>query len=142
MDPLTHALITRKVFGVSRAPLLASLLPDVPFYATYPAWVIKRGFFKGALEANDWPVAPSWMYTLHHAVHSLPVVAALMACVRLSQGFWPQWGLAWALHILIDIPTHSRRHWAPQFLWPFSPVTVDGVSWPELLLSAAHRLRR
>jgi hypothetical protein len=142
MDPLSHLLITRALFRQSRSALLACLAPDVPFYATYPAWLIRHGYLAGALQTNDWPVAPPWMYRLHHAFHSLPVIGAVMITVRLARGVWPPWGLAWVLHILVDIPTHSRRNWAPQFLWPFSTVTVDGISWPELLVSAVHRLRR
>jgi len=142
MDSLSQILITRATFGRSQAALLAYLAPDIPFYATYPAWLISNGQLKGALETNDWPVAPKWMHWLHHIAHSLSVVASVMIIARLRQGFWPLWGRSWALHILIDIPTHSQRNWAPQFLWPFSSVTVDGVSWPELLVAAFHRLRR
>lgn len=142
MDPLSHLLITRAIFGPSRAVLVACLAPDIPFYATYPAWLIRRGQLNGALQTNDWPVAPAWMYQLHHAFHSLPVIAAVMTVARLRWGCWPPWGLAWVVHILIDIPTHSRRNWAPQFLWPFAAVTVDGISWPEALVAACHRLRR
>lgn len=142
MDPLSHMLITRAIFGPSRAALVACLAPDSPFYATYPAWLIRRGQLRIALQTNDWPVAPRWMYRLHHAFHSLPVIAIITTVARLRRGYWPRWGLAWAVHILIDIPTHSRRNWAPQFLWPFAAVTVDGVSWPEVLVAAYHRLRR
>jgi hypothetical protein len=31
-----------------------------------------------------------------------------------------------------DIPTHSKRHWGPRFLWPFSDVVVDGISWGDI----------
>ena len=41
----------------------------------------------------------------------------------------------WALHILIDIPTHSQRRWGPQFLWPLLGVAVDGLSWAEAAAS-------
>jgi hypothetical protein len=142
MDPLSHMLITRALFSRSRAALVACLLPDLPFYTTYPAWLIGQGHLRGALQTNNWPVAPSWMYRLHYIAHSLPVIGAVMAIARLRQGSWPQWGLSWVLHIVIDIPTHSRRNWAPQFLWPFSTITVDGVSWPELIVAAFHTLRR
>jgi hypothetical protein len=86
------------------------------------------------------------MYLLHHIAHSLPLVAFVAVTARLTTGSWLRWGAAWALHILVDIPTHSRQNWAPQFFWPFCAVTVDGISWPELLLSwnqnLASRRRR
>ncbi len=44
--------------------------------------------------------------------------------------FRPPWELiGWMLHILIDIPTHTRGLYPTPFLWPLSNVTVDGISW-------------
>jgi hypothetical protein len=37
--------------------------------------------------------------------------------------------LGWALHILIDIPSHSLRFFATPFLWPLSGYSVDGIPW-------------
>jgi hypothetical protein len=134
MDSLTHLLVTRKLLGTDRDVLIAGIAPDLPFYLTYPPWLIIRGQFIGALKTNEWPEAPIWMYTAHHVAHSFPVVLAFTLASKRRTGHWPRWCAAWALHILIDIPTHSRKHWGPRFLWPLSDVTVDGISWPELLL--------
>jgi hypothetical protein len=42
----------------------------------------------------------------------------------------PPWELSgWILHILIDIPTHTRGLYPTPFLWPLSDFTVDGISW-------------
>lgn len=60
------------------------------------------------------------MYTAHYVAHSVPIVALFMLVSRFRYGAWPRWYFAWLLHILIDIPTHSRQQWAPQFLWPLS----------------------
>ena len=140
MDPLTHLLITRKFVSPEPATLLAGLAPDVLFYLTYPAWVIYRGQLRVAFSNNEWPQAPQWMYTLHHLFHSLPMLLLVSAAGRLITGRWPLAGVAWGLHILIDIPTHSRRYWAPQFLWPLSPMTVDGLSWVEVVIPVISRL--
>jgi hypothetical protein len=113
-------------------------MTSLPFYLTYPPWLIIQSKFIGALRTNDWPEGPAWMYLAHHVAHSFPVVLGITVASKLSTGTWPRWCAAWALHILIDIPTHSRKHWAPKFLWPLSDVTVDGVSWPELLLNLAR----
>ncbi|MEK7673653.1 MAG: hypothetical protein AAB371_00450, partial [Patescibacteria group bacterium] len=37
--------------------------------------------------------------------------------------------LAWPLHILIDIPTHSVNFYPTHFLWPMSDFFVNGISW-------------
>lgn len=130
MDPLSHSLITRIAFGRDTGALVAGLAPDAPFYATYPLWVVSQGRFWRSFEEGAWPDAPAWMYPLHHAAHSLPTALTITALTWLRTGELPRWCLAWLVHILIDIPTHSRQYWAPQYLWPLSDQTVDGVSWP------------
>jgi hypothetical protein len=37
--------------------------------------------------------------------------------------------LGWALHILIDMPTHTVRFFPTPFLWPVSSYRVSGISW-------------
>lgn len=39
--------------------------------------------------------------------------------------------LAWPLHILVDIPTHSERFFPTPFLWPLSDFHVDGHPWSD-----------
>jgi hypothetical protein len=140
MDPFTHYVITRKIVGRAPATLLAGLAADMPFYLTYPAWVIRQGQLGTALRTNNWPEAPGWMIRLHHLFHSLPVLLLVTVAGRLVTRRWLPAALAWGLHILVDIPTHSRRHWAPQFLWPFSSLTVDGISWAGLFSPVLGRL--
>ncbi len=49
--------------------------------------------------------------------------------IGLFFNFFPWFIVAWLLHILIDIPTHKRAFFAPQFLTPLSHFNVDGISW-------------
>jgi hypothetical protein len=57
----------------------------------------------------------------------------VVAIVRIVKGRWPDKLLgAWLLHILVDVPTHSKAKWGPRFLWPFSDFAVDGLSWAEI----------
>lgn len=137
MDLLTHILLTRRFVGKAPALVIAGILPDAPFYLTYPAWVIKRRQLGHAIREATWPNPPVWMATLHHAFHSVPVALLGASLVRLVAGRWPRGVLkAWLLHIAIDIPTHTRHPWGPQVLWPFSTFAVNGVSWAD----AATRL--
>ncbi len=122
------------------AIIIAGLAPDVPFYLTYPAWVIRTGQLRHALITNDWSDPPTWMATTHHIAHSFPLVAVHALVSRFLRGRWPAAEVtAWSLHILIDLPTHSRRRWAPQFLWPLSTFTFDGVSWAEAAFAIVAR---
>ena len=135
MDLITHVLVTRKFIGKENSTVVAGVVADAPFYLTYPPYVVLQKKVKYALTTGDWPVAPKWMETAHHAFHSIPLLLVGSFLVSLVTGRFPrQITAAWLLHILIDIPTHSRRRWGPRFLWPFSDFAVDGVSWAEAAL--------
>ena len=133
MDPLTHLVITYKIVSPKRSVVLAGLAADLPFYLTYPVWLLRRGQLATAIKNNEWPQAPKWMYIVHHLFHSFPVLLTVTLLIRLFRKRWPPEALAWALHIAIDLPTHSKEQWAPQFLWPLSTITVNGISWTESL---------
>lgn len=139
MDPLTHIFLTRKLISKRPLAIIAGVAPDAPFYLTYPAWVIRQGQLKHALQTNDWPDPPVWMETSHHMFHSLPLLFITALLLWTVSGRIPRHiFLAWVLHILIDIPTHSRRRWGPRFLWPISTYSFDGLSWAEAALQLAR----
>jgi hypothetical protein len=143
MDLLTHALLTRKLVSKRFHVLLAGVGPDVPWYFTYPVWVVAQGKAHHALTSSEWPDPPPWMETLHHACHSLPVALVGAALTRMVSGQWPREALlAWVLHIAVDAPTHSRRFWGPRFLWPLSNVAIDGVPWAEVTSRALAAVLR
>jgi hypothetical protein len=65
--------------------------------------------------------------------HSLVVFLAIFIFAGLFLRR-PVWALSgWALHILIDIPTHSFSYYATQFLWPISDYRLDGVPMVDTL---------
>ena len=133
MDLLTHALLTWKLVDGDPSVVLAGVGPDIPWYLTYPVWLLAKGQAVQALKTGEWPEPPAWIETLHHASHSFPVACggALMAYILI--GRWPRRHFeAWMLHIAVDIPTHSRRFWGPRFLWPIADVAVDGVPLAEI----------
>ena len=136
MDPITHVLITCICIDTKPSTILGGLVADAPFYCAYPPWLFVTKQLGPALATNTWPEPPAWMKTAHHIFHSFPVLGLL---ALLHHIIWKRWSsaslFAWCLHVLIDLPTHSRRQWAPQFLWPLSDVTIDGVSWAELLFA-------
>jgi membrane-bound metal-dependent hydrolase YbcI (DUF457 family) len=78
---------------------------------------------------------------LYQLSHSLVVWAAVLLVVWLvlsrvlkkqSAARLVGWEMgAWALHILMDIPTHTYRFFPTPFLWPLSEWKFDGISWGQ-----------
>jgi len=65
---------------------------------------------------------------LYDPSHSLVVFLSVFALTWLIFGR-PVWVLlGWALHVLMDIPTHSARYPTP-FLWPISSFRIIGIAW-------------
>lgn len=144
MDLLTHSVLTGKFIDKKLGVILCgSLFPDLPFYLFYPVWATRKRDFIKSVKNNDWPEPPHWIKTLHYAFHSIPMITLGALLVRLFTGRWPKKAYAaWLLHIMIDIPTHSRRQWGPKFLWPFSDFSVDGVSWVDFGIQMVARIRQ
>lgn len=72
---------------------------------------------------------PPYVYMLYNVTHSLVVFVALF-CLLWAYFKKPVWeSLAWGLHILVDIPTHSYAFFPTPFLWPFFSFKFDGWSW-------------
>jgi hypothetical protein len=67
------------------------------------------------------------VWNVYHATHSALVFAIWFGVWLLVRKPWLEM-LAWALHIRIDIFTHTGM-FAIRFLWPLSPVHVDGTPW-------------
>lgn len=143
MDPLTHLLTTRLLVGREPTTLLAGLAPDLAFYSTYPLWALRHGRVRAVLDGGEWPAPPPWMVQLHRATHSLPVVVGAAMLFWLRRGHWPRQLLgAYVLHLLIDIPTHTRDPWGPRPLWPFSKVAYNGVNWAGVMTHSIQIWRR
>lgn len=71
----------------------------------------------------------SW--DLYQYSHSFVIFAAVFALVWIIRRR-PCWVLlAWPLHILIDIPTHTTRFFATPFMWPLSSYQFNGISWGQ-----------
>lgn len=75
---------------------------------------------------------PHYVFTLYDISHSLVIftVAFLLVwAVRKRPKRIPWEMLAWGLHIVMDIFTHSDKFFPTPFLWPLSDFHVNGISW-------------
>jgi len=69
---------------------------------------------------------------LYNATHSFVVYAPFFVLFWIFGGKnFAKLTLAWPLHILVDIPTHSAEFFPTHFLWPITNFSVDGISWTK-----------
>jgi len=150
MDIVAHALWTagaavplrrrlRRPVSVEWA-VFWGVFPDV-FSFAIPAlvriWWYATGTTSSLLPDPKGPQHFQFVWTLYYASHSLIVFAAMFAVAGLLARRPILEMLAWALHILIDIPTHQGI-FALHFLWPFSSYGFSGLRWENHWFMAAN----
>jgi hypothetical protein len=106
-------------------------MPDIFSFGIFTATSIL-----GLVSGPDWgsgppdPSAiPQYVHHLYDVTHSLVVFTVVFGTV-----WWVRKKpllelLAWPLHIIVDMPTHSSAFFPTPFLWPVSDFTIDGISW-------------
>ena len=72
---------------------------------------------------------PGYVYEAYSVTHSLVVFAFVYGIVRAIRGRPVREMRAWGLHVLMDIPFHSKAVFPTPFLWPLSDYSFDGVLW-------------
>ena len=83
---------------------------------------------------------PAYVFHAYNLTHSLAVWALVFAALWLVRGRIAWLWLAWGLHILCDIPTHSSSYFPTPYLWPLPTPFVDGISWAEPWFMASNYL--
>ena len=121
--------------------LLAGALPDLLFFIPYAVEQVAVGGVTSLFAANepgiwkiDGPPLPPIMdaaYDRYYVYsHSLVLLALVLAVLFLArQRRWMWLGLPYAIHILMDIPTHEK--FAPQPFFPLSDWHYIGLSWGD-----------
>ncbi len=132
MDIFAHWLWTFVLFH-NRIDIwwatLFGVLPDLlSFGILFVQYTIKQSFPKGAPSLHT---LPRWVFTAYNVTHSLVIFVLMFLAVFLITKSWYIPLLAWAIHILIDIPTHTHRYFPTPFLWPISEYKFSGFSWAE-----------
>jgi hypothetical protein len=140
MDLLAHALWTNLIFqeSDSSSRYLAIALGTAPDIVAFAPELIRA---TAARQMKMWRkvddstfdrvshAIPKWVYRLYDVTHSIPLWLLGFGVWWLIAGKVPLPAFAWLLHILVDIPTHSKRFFPTPFLWPLSDFKVDGISW-------------
>jgi hypothetical protein len=143
MDILSHGLwggiafgrTNRRSFGLAFAfGILPDLVPFGPFHLGVLFGLAQRPHF--GPEPPDPSLFPEYVHRAYSVTHSLVVflLAFALLWVVFRKPIWES--LAWGLHILLDIFTHSFRFFPTPFLWPISDFKVNGWHWgrPEIFI--------
>lgn len=141
MDIVSHALWGGIAFGRKSKRLFwwsfaIGLAPDLLSFGLYSA-----ADTLGLVSGPDWghglpnplsiPILIHWLYNITHSLLVFALVFGLVWLIR-RKPFLPI--LAWGLHILVDIPTHSAAFFPTPFLWPLSDFTVSGINWGQPII--------
>lgn len=138
MDIFSHGLWAGAILGRKKKKkffvvALISMLPDLFSIGIF--WLcVLFGISSMPTWSNwhlDYSSLPSYIDPLYNMSHSLWVFFLVYLLVWIIKARPCQPLLAWGLHILIDIPSHSIFHFPTPFLWPLSNYRYDGISWVE-----------
>ena len=132
MDVLAHGLWGGMIAGWRKKFGLAFLFGVTPDVLAFGLWIAVRVIH------GNWPRGkphidsiPDWVHTSYAVTHSLIIVGLIWAFL-----WWRRKDLAvpfsaWIIHILFDIPSHSKDFFPTPFLYPLSDFEVSGISWGQ-----------
>jgi hypothetical protein len=130
MDILAHFLWTFGIFFKQKKAWLFGLigiLPDIISFGPHFVYSLATvGIRRGRPEAHSFP---DYINTMYNITHSFVIFLIVLALAYFLFKNYAIFLLPWGIHILIDIPTHSKAFFPTPFLWPISYFMIDGISW-------------
>ncbi|MFC2134419.1 hypothetical protein ACFLTH_07355 [Bacteroidota bacterium] len=136
MDTVAHAVwsfIIFRNFDLAWLAVFFGAMPDLFSWTIYTLYglIFKRKELARNFRKPNLNVIPKWVFTLYGITHSLFVFAGIFLLTWLVIGTLPTILLAWLIHILIDIPTHTKDFLPTPFLWPIKTekYAFNGISW-------------
>lgn len=130
MDELAHALWAYGILNKSRHPwlvILFAVLPDIIIFAPLMIYgLITKSFQFGPPDTSK---IPPIVFIGYNITHSFITVALVFLVIYLVRKKIYLFLYAWPIHILLDIPTHTKEFFPTVFLYPLSGFYVDGISW-------------
>jgi len=133
MDIFAHGLWTYAVYYKQKYRWLAvffGIMPDLfsfGIFALHNLIFYGISFGKPALNA-----IPEYVFVGYNFTHSLVIFFIIFLVIYYITREIPWLTCGWLLHIVIDIPTHTREFFPTPFLWPISSITFNGIKWSSL----------
>jgi hypothetical protein len=117
------------------------LMPDLVALIPVSVWAIGSESATEAIRAYIFaqpgtePVMAPWAQLLEHNIHCSAHSVVVLALITLLS-FWKFRRLliplaGWWLHVVLDIPTHSREYYAVTIFYPISTWSFDGIAWTD-----------
>ena len=136
MDIISHGLWGSLVFGRKNKltfliAFLIGIAPDLFSFGFYTllTWLGIEQRLDWASGVPPMSLIPAYIHLLYNITHSLIIFIIIFALVWLIARK-PVWiMLAWLLHIIIDIFSHSLEFFPTPFLWPLSDYVFNGIMW-------------
>lgn len=135
MDIVSHGLYGgASFFNKSKRSFWTAVwwgvFPDLFAFGTFfPFYVWEHGFPPVVGRTPSPELIPSYIHMLYNFSHSLVVFITIFAVVWWWRDRPLYELLPWALHILMDIPTHNNHFFPTPFLYPISSYYINGISW-------------
>lgn len=135
MDTLAHGLWTNVMYRRQRAvdrwwAIFFGVVPDLlsfgPFFVTR---ILHNSLSRGRPSIASIPAYVSIIYNYTHSAVIWLVVFGLVVLWRRGRVWWPL--VAWLVHILIDIGTHTYEFFPTPFLFPLSPWKANVINWAD-----------
>jgi hypothetical protein len=109
---------------------MPDLIPFTPFFIEriYKMFTGGPSFVSGP---PDISTIPQYVFNLYSVTHSYVTFLAvfIIMYVIYKRPYWLMTG--WAIHITMDIFTHTTAFFPTPFLFPLSDYRFNGVSWSE-----------
>ena len=135
MDTFSHALYGKGLFGYRKyrwTSFLFGAFPDLSSFGVYFLVLFFSNFQKLQYGRPSIEEIPIWVIELYNISHSLITAFVFIAIVYFVKRdlSWPM--LAWPLHIIVDLLTHSIEFFPTPIFWPLSNYRFDGIPWSNI----------
>jgi len=135
MDFIAHALWTYIIFYDTPYVFLAiifGILPDlITFGPSFSNFILTKKYKKADFKDPEKSLKylPGYVFELYKITHSLVIFGIVFLFIFLINGsvYWPVFG--WLIHIIVDIPLHTKNFFPVNFLYPISNYSVNGIKW-------------
>jgi len=141
MDILSHSLwggiaLGRKKKSDFIYSLILSVLPDILAEGTMFGLIFLGVKNMPSIEHGHPNITefPIYAQNFYNATHSLIIFITVFVIIWAIRKKPFMLLLAWALHIIIDIPTHSYALFPTPFLWPVSEYKMNGIPWDKSII--------